>query len=324
MAVILLLGILITVFSDSHQDPITGQTVNNFLNANTLMGVLTDASFFAIMAVGMTLVIISGGIDLSIGSIYALSGVTMAMFLRTQGYQHEKGAAVVLLGLGLSCAIGTVCGLINGVAITGLKVHPFIVTLGTMWVYRGIATVSSEAQSILTPPQLMETMKSGFGLSRGIYPVPMLIMLLTAAGGAVLLLRTKFGRHVFSVGGNPVASFYSGLRLSPILIGVYALAGLTAGLAAFVGGSFYGSTASGDGSGYELYVIASAVVGGASLSGGKGSAFGAMLGALLLVLMRQAIRTLHFNQEYESIFIGVALIIAVILDRASTRLAKKD
>lgn len=317
IAVIFAIGLLLTIFADHHTDFATGGSVSNFLNPNTLMSVATDASFFAIMAVGMTLVIISGGIDLSIGSVYALAGISMGLALRTQ--PGAQGPGTVLLALAVCCGVGLVCGLLNGLAITGLKVHPFIITLGTMWIYRGIAFVVSKAQSISLPDALMEAIKANLGLGKGLYPVPMLVMLLVTVAGSIYLTRTRAGRHIFSVGGNPQASFYSGLRISPILIGVYAIAGLTAGIAAFVGGSFYGSTACGDATGYELYVIASAVVGGASLTGGKGSALGAMLGALLIVLLRQAILTLKFNQDYEMIIVGVALVVAVILDRATRR-----
>ena len=128
------------------------------------------------------------------------------------------------------------------------------------------------------------------------------------------------GRHVFAVGGNAEASRFSGLNVPRITLGVFVLSGLTAGFAAFLGAAFYGSATSSDANGYELYVIASAVVGGASLSGGKGSAISAMLGAVLIVTMRQAIRTLHLDQNYEWIIIGTALIIAVVLDQRGARL----
>jgi len=151
----------------------------------------------------------------------------------------------------------------------------------------------------------------------------MLGMLVVAALGALYLERTVMGRHVFAVGGNAEASRYSGLRLGRIQIGVYVLAGGTAGLAAFLGASFYGSVSCGDATGYELYVIASAVVGGARLSGGRGSAINAMLGAVLIVLIRQSIRTLHLDQNYEWIIIGCAIVVAVVLDQASARFAAR-
>jgi ribose transport system permease protein len=317
VAVILLLGAVLTLFAGTHVDARTGATVNNFLNSYTLIQTATDASFFAIMAVGATIVIISGGIDLSVGSVYALAGVTTAMVLRGMG-QVDPFTAVAV-GLLVSLGIGLICGAANGALVVGLGVHPFIITLGTMWIVRGIAFVSSGAESILLPRALTNVAKASLGMRDSLYPVPMLVMLVVAAIGTVYLLRTVGGRRVFAVGGNQEASRFSGVPIGRVKIAVYVLSGLTAGLAAFMGASFYGSASCADATGYELYVIASAVVGGASLSGGKGSAFGALLGAVLIVLIRQSIRTLHFDQNYEWIIIGCAIIIAVVLDQASAR-----
>jgi ribose transport system permease protein len=318
--VILLLGLVLTLFAGSHPDRVTGQPVNNFLNWNTLMQTATDASFFAIMAVGATIVIISGGIDLSVGSIYALAGVTAAMVLRGQ---TGGGAGTVLTGLAICVGVGVLCGLVNGALVVGLRVHPFIVTLGSMWILRGIAFVASKAESILLPEAMTAFAKASFGLGGSLHPVPMTAMVLVAAAGAVYLGRTVMGRHVFAMGGSVEASRFSGLSLGRIQIGVFALSGLAAGLAAFLGAGYYGSASCADATGYELYVIASAVVGGASLSGGRGSAVSAMLGALLIVLIRQSIRTLHFDQNYEWIIIGCAIIVAVVLDQGSARLAAR-
>jgi ribose transport system permease protein len=151
----------------------------------------------------------------------------------------------------------------------------------------------------------------------------MLVMLAVTVVGALYLGRTVMGRHVFAVGGNVEASRFSGLRVGRVLVGVFVISGLLAGLAAFLGASFYGSASCGDATGYELYVIASAVVGGASLAGGKGSAVNALLGAILIVLIRQSIRTLHLDQNYEWIIIGTATIMAVVLDQTSSRLAAR-
>ena len=148
-------------------------------------------------------------------------------------------------------------------------------------------------------------------------------MLAVTAVVGIYLTRTVMGRHVFAIGGNPEASRFSGLNLSRIKIGVFVISGVTAGLAALVGASFYGSASCADATGYELYVVASAVVGGASLSGGKGSAASAMLGALLIVLIRQSIRTMRFDQNYEWIIIGSATILAVVLDQASARATQR-
>ncbi len=323
--VILLIGTILSLSAGDHVNRVTGEVVNNFLNSYTLMQTATDASFFVIMAVGATVVIISGGIDLSVGAVYALAGVMTAMMLRAIG--PESPFVAVVLALGMCVGIGVLCGLINGAMVVGLRVHPFIVTLGTMWIFRGVAFVTSKAESILVPPSLTDIVKWSIG-GDALYPMPMIIMLIITAAGAIYLSRTVMGRHIFAVGGNVDASRYAGLRINRILIGVYILSGLTAGIAAFVGISYYGSASCADATGYELYVIASAVVGGASLRGGRGNAVNAMLGATLIVLIRQSIRTLHLDQNYEWIIIGCAIIVAVVLDQmnqhfTTRRLAKE-
>jgi len=318
VAVLIALGIALTFAAGSHMDAVSGARTNNFLNVYTLVQMGTDASSFAIMGVGATIVIIAGGIDLSVGAIYALAGVGMAMVLRAVGPMGPVATVVVALATCLSIAL--LCGLANGFMVIGLGVHPFIVTLGTMWVLRGVAFVVSHAESVLVPSALTSVAKASLGLRADLYPVPVLVMLLVAAVGQVYLSRTVSGRYVFAIGGNPEASRYSGLRVDRIKLGVYAISGLSAGIAAFLGASFYGSATSSDANGYELYVIAAAVVGGASLIGGKGSAISAMLGAILIVMIRQAIRTLHLDQNYEWIIIGSALILAVVLDQGGTRL----
>ena len=318
IAVLLMLGIGLSLAAGSHSDPRTGASVNNFLNAYTLIQMATDASGIAIMGVGATIVIISGGIDLSVGAIYALAGVVMAMVLRAAGPMAPT--STVLLALTICLGVGALSGLANGLMVIGLGVHPFIITLGTMWMLRGLAFVISRAESILVPTSLTAVAKASLGLGTALYPVPLLTMLVVTIGGSIYLERTVAGRHVFAVGGNPEASRYSGLSLGRVRVGVYTLSGLTAGLAAFLGAGFYGSATSSDANGYELYVIAAAVVGGASLVGGKGSSVSAMLGALLIVMIRQAIRTLHLDQNYEWIIIGGALIIAVVLDQSGSRL----
>ena len=318
VAVLLLLAAVLTLAAGSHVDPLSGKVVNNFLNAHTLIQMATDASGFAIMGVGATLVIISGGIDLSVGAIYALAGVAMAMVLREFG--PLPPLASVLLGLGVCVLVSLVCGLLNGVMVIGLRVHPFIITLGSMWMLRGLAFVISHAESILVPGALTSVAKASLGMGTALYPVPLIAMLTVTAVGTIYLTRTVMGRHVFALGGNPEASRFSGLNVHRITLGVFLLSALAAGIAAFLGASFYGSATSSDANGYELYVIASAVVGGASLTGGKGSALSAMLGALLIVMMRQSIRTLHLDQNYEWIIIGGAMIVAVVLDQRGTKL----
>ncbi len=319
--VLLVLGTLLTLASGSHVDALSGETVNNFLNAHTLIQMATDASAFAIMGVGATIVIIAGGIDLSVGAVYALAGVVMAMALRAAGPMGD--VVTVMFALGTCLVVGLLAGVANGAMVIGLRVHPFIITLGTMWMLRGVAFVISRAESILVPQALTNVAKASLGLTSSLYPVPLLSMLLVTGLGSVYLTRTVMGRHVFAVGGNAEASRFSGLRVDRIQLGVFVLSGLTAGFAAFIGASFYGSATSSDATGYELYVVAASVVGGASLNGGRGSAVSAMLGALLIVLIRQAIRTLHLDQNYEWIIIGGALVVAVVIDQSGARLLQR-
>jgi ribose/xylose/arabinose/galactoside ABC-type transport system permease subunit len=323
--VIILLAVLLWVFSGTHVelDLLTGKkfAVSNFMNAGVLLQWATDASFFAIMAVGISLVIITTGIDLSVGAVYALAGVTMAMVLRWMGPMSSP--ATVFIAMAVCLGVALLCGLVNGLLVVGLNVHPFIITLGTMWALRGVAFVASKAESILVPQALTNVVKSPLGLGKTLAPIPMLIMFLIMVIGAVFLKLTVPGRHIFAVGGNAEASRFAGLRIKWILVSVYAIAGLTYGAAAFLGVSYYGSASCGDATGYELYVIASAVIGGTSLSGGKGSAIGAVLGAILIMLIRLAIVIMHFDQNYEWIIIGVAVIIAVVIDQTSAKLTAK-
>jgi ribose/xylose/arabinose/galactoside ABC-type transport system permease subunit len=318
VAVLLGLGTVLTFAASSHLDRLSGATVNDFLNAHTLIQMATDASGFAIMGVGATIVIISGGIDLSVGAIYALAGVSMALVLRALGPMGE--IATVTVGLGTCLLVALLCGLANGLMVIGLGVHPFIITLGTMWILRGVAFVVSHAESIIVPAALTEVAKARLGLGAELAPVPLLVMVAVTIAGWIYLTRTVMGRHVFAIGGNPEASRYSGIAVQRVKLSVYLVSALCAGIAAFLGAAFYGSATSSDANGYELYVVASAVVGGASLAGGKGSAISATLGALLIVMIRQAIRTLHLDQNYEWIIIGTAMIIAVVLDQSGTRL----
>jgi ribose/xylose/arabinose/galactoside ABC-type transport system permease subunit len=270
----------------------------------------------------MTMVIVTSGIDLSVGAVYALAGVGAAMFLKAIGAEQMSGAAAVLLGLTFALGIGLACGLANGAMSVGLGVHPFVITLGMMWIVRGLAFVLSGAKSILVPDSLTAVAKAKLGLG-GLHPVPLLVMAVVTVVGAACLGGTVMGRHIKALGGNLEASRYAGLPIGRITVFVYALSGLCAGLAAFLGISYYGSAACTDGTGYELYVIAAAVVGGTSLAGGKGSVLGSTLGAVLIVLIRQSIIIMDWDQKYEWIIVGLALILAVVLDHLTALLVMR-
>jgi ribose/xylose/arabinose/galactoside ABC-type transport system permease subunit len=297
--------------------------VNKFLNAANLVGVANYASYIAIMAVGMSGIIIMGGIDLSIGSIYALAAVLGAMALQggdepSKGWHAMGGVASIPLGLAVCCAVGGACGAVNGLATVGLRVHPFIITLGGMAVYRGVAFVIAKGLSISGFP---DSFRAGFRATwGGVQPVPMLMMVAVAAAGAFVLRMTVFGRRTFAVGGNETAARYAGVPVARVKVFWYILGGVLAGLAATLMLGYLGAASSDAGSGYELRVIAAAVVGGASLSGGRGSAVGAMLGALVIQLIENGILVLGIDSNYTNIVIGLAIVLAVVVDQAKHRL----
>ena len=337
LTVIFLLGLLLTIFGGTVKRPeykkdATGESgtilvkQNKFLNAKNLTNLAKDTSFFAIMAVGATFVIVSGGIDLSVGAVYALASVLAALVLHQFGADGPRSSVSSGLSVPLGAAVcvgsATLCGIVNGGMIVALKVHPFIITLGTMTIYRGVAFVITTGQSVGTfPTAFPELVKwEAFG---GLRLVPLLVMILVTIIGTVYLARLAAGRRIYAVGGNELASRFSGVRVDRVKLSVYVLSGLTAGIAALLAIGYYGSASSGDGSGYELDVIASAVVGGASLSGGKGSALGALLGALIIKMIDNGIVILGIDQSYSRIIIGAVVILAVTLDQFNTWLAKR-
>ncbi len=337
LVVILVLGLLLTLCGGRVQmaefkTNAAGETErvmvekNKFLNARNLTQLAKDSSFIAIMAVGATFVIISGGIDLSVGSVYALASVLAALLLHHVGPDGPRPSASpwlsVPLGIALCVGSATLCGSINGGMIVALRVHPFIITLGTMAIYRGIAFVITSGQSVGGfPGAFSELVKwEAFG---GLRLVPLLVMVLVTLLGTMYLARLAIGRRIYAVGGNELASRYSGVRVERVKLSVYIISGLTAGIAALLAIGYYGSASSGDGSGYELDVIASAVVGGASLSGGKGSALGALLGALIIKMIDNGIVILGIDQSYSRIIIGAVVILAVVLDQLNNWLAQR-
>jgi ribose/xylose/arabinose/galactoside ABC-type transport system permease subunit len=334
VGVLVVLGLLLSIFGGSLQvtNRSTGEvvTANKFLRADNLDKLAKNTSFFAIMAVGATFVIITGGIDLSVGAVYCLAAVCGAMFLNRFG-PHGAGAGaptyLVVPGAVLVClGVGALCGFINGIGIVGLRVHSFVITLGTMAIYRGIAFVLTKAQSFTDfPPEFTD----GFirremdvhGAS--LYPVPLAIMIGVTIFAWWYLKHTVTGRQIFAVGGNEQASCFSGLPVNWVKVKVYTFSGLTAGIASMIMLGYYGSASSDAGKGYELDVIAAAVVGGASLAGGRGAALGALLGALIIQVINNGIIILNVDQNYSQIIIGAVIVLAVSLDRINTAWQQK-
>ena len=339
--VIIVLGLLLAVFGGEIQRPkfttnpegkrvrlmVVNQAgqqvpaferVNKFFNPETLTQIAKDTSFFAIMAIGMTFVIITGGIDLSVGSTYAVAAVAGALVMSPYG--PSGGNTATALGVLTTIGVAVLAGVLNGAMIVGLSVHPFIITLGTMAIYRGIAFILAQGQSIGGFPQ-------GFrdfirqGVIADLSLVPLIVMVTICVLGGTLLSRMAIGRKIYAVGGNEIATRFSGIQVGGVKLLVYILSGLSAGIAAVLSLGYYGAASSGDGQGYELDVIASAVVGGASLVGGKGTALGAFLGAIILRLISTGMVILGIPQNYSQIVTGTVVIAAVLLDELNRFLA---
>ena len=320
VSVVAVLGIILAVHGWQAAAP--GRP-NTFLNVDNLIdGVATPMSYYAIMAVGLTVVIITGGIDISVGSTMALAALGTAAAL--QGMPPDASALTVLpVAILVPMGIGLLCGSINGALIVGLNLHPFIVTLGTMSIFRGLANVLPPQKTL---PAAGKRLPAAFTthfmrIERfGIQPMPLVIMLVCVAAGAFYLRLMVAGRETYAIGGNEEAARFSGLRVGWIKLRTYALAGLCAGLAGMVSVGRFGTASTSTGTGYELTVIAAAVVGGASLAGGRGTALGALLGTLIIALIENGIIILRLAQEYRLVIIGLAIIVAVSLDRLSAYL----
>jgi ribose/xylose/arabinose/galactoside ABC-type transport system permease subunit len=218
--------------------------------------------------------------------------------------------------------ISVFVGFLNGAMIVGFNVHPFIITLGTMAIYRGIAFVLTQGQSIGGFPQGFRNFVRQ-GIVGDLSLVPLIVMLVVCLVAALYLARMALGRKTYAIGGNETASRYSGIRVSRIKLSVYVISGLSAGIAAVLALGYYGAASSGDGQGYELDVIASAVVGGASLAGGKGTALGALLGAVILRMISTGMVILGIPQNYSQIVTGVVVIAAVLLDQFNRYMANR-
>ena len=307
---------------DADRQLLVRRTINKFLDINNIVLIAKNASFIAIMAVGMTAIIIMGGIDLSVGSIYALAAVIGAISLRKVFADSPESGTIhsLLTGVIVCGGLGAICGAFNGIMIVGLRVHPFIITLGTMAIFRGLVFMLTKGESIsdFSPHFTKGFFKAEIG--SGLYPVPIFVMALVVAVGVFVLSRTVLGRRAYAIGGNETAAVYAGVPVGRVKIIFYTLCGMLAGLSACVYLGYLGAAEPGAGQGYELSVVAATVIGGASLSGGRGSAAGAMLGAILVELINNAMVILEIDQSYTQIVMGTAIIAAVVVDQAKGQL----
>jgi len=287
-----------------------------FLTANNLLNVMRRSSVNAIIGVGMTAIIISGGIDLSVGSMLAMAGMGGAWTMLKVGGETLTPQAM-WLGTLAGVALGTFCGFLDGVLITRLKLPPFIVTLGTMSAFRGISYLMNDGQ----PYNVADYSYLGDGQFAGISVSVVIAVVIIAL--AVLLLRyTKLGRYTYAIGSNREAAFHAGVNVDRNLTAIYTLGGLLVGVAAMIATSRTVSAQPTAGITLELDIIAAVIIGGASLSGGRGTIMGTIIGTLLIAFLRNGCTLLQISTNVQLIVIGAIIIAAVSVDQMAQNRAK--
>jgi ribose/xylose/arabinose/galactoside ABC-type transport system permease subunit len=284
---------------------------DTFLTTQNFSNVLSRSSYSGIIAMGMTAVIISGGIDLSVGSMMALSGM-IAGLIMTQHGNVVPTPGLMVIGTLAGVGMGLLCGLLNGSLITLLDLPPFIVTLGTMSAFRGISYVINKGMMFDVPTYTF----LGEGKIVDI-PVNVLIFLIIVLIAFFILRYTPLGRYTYAIGSNRQAAYHAGVNVKRNLIAVYAITGLFVGIAAMIATSRTVSAQPTAGLSLELDVIAAVVIGGASLSGGRGTVVGTIIGTLLISFLRNGCTLLGISTNIQLVVIGAIIIGAVALDQAA-------
>lgn len=281
----------------------------SFLSIANIFNVLRQVSISAIIAFGMTFVILTGGIDLSVGSTLALTGAIAASLLAS--------GTDPFLTMGIALIIGLILGAINGVIITKGKVAPFIATLATMTIYRGLTLVYTDGRPISGLGDHYSFQLFGKGYFLG-FPVPVVTMIIAFVILYFILQKTTFGRRVYAVGGNEEAAKLSGIHTDKVKIAVYAITGFLAALAALILTSRLNSAQPTAGESYELDAIAAVVLGGTSLNGGKGWIFGTLIGALIIGVLNNGMNLIGVSSFWQQVVKGIVILIAVLMDRKKT------
>ncbi|MFK2825699.1 ribose ABC transporter permease RbsC [Bacillus sp. B190/17] len=294
-----LLGLIILILIVSILNP-------SFLAPLNILNLLRQVAINALIAYGMTFVILTGGIDLSVGSILALSSALMAGMM-------VSGMDPILAIL-IGCLLGAVMGAVNGLLITKGKMAPFIATLATMTIYRGLTLVYTNGNPItgLGDSYLFQLFGRGYFLG---IPVPAVTMLLAFAVLWVILHKTPFGRKTYAIGGNEKAAWISGIKVQRVKMMIYSLAGLLAALAGAILTSRLNSAQPTAGTSYELDAIAAVVLGGTSLSGGRGLIIGTLIGALIIGTLNNGLNILGVSSFFQMVVKGIVIVIAVLIDR---------
>ncbi|MPQ42605.1 ribose ABC transporter permease [Clostridium tarantellae] len=280
----------------------------SFLTLANVTNVFTQVSVNAIIAVGMTFVILTGGIDLSVGSTLAISGALAASII--------KSTNSITLAIIVAAITGIVVGLINGLLISRGKLQAFIATLATMTIFRGVTLVFTNGTPISRLPEAF--MKIGNG-KLGFIPVPVIITIVIFAIAAYVLSQTRLGRYVYALGGNEDSARLSGINTDKIKTLVYVISGFASAIAGVIITSRIGSASPNAGVGFELDAIAAVVIGGTSLAGGEGRISGTLIGALIIGVLNNGLNLMNVSPFYQSIVKGLVILIAVLLDKKSRK-----
>ena len=289
---------------------------DRFLTVDNLLNVLRRSSVNIIIAVGMTAVIISGGIDLSVGSMMALAGMVGAWAMQKIGGGTLTPSAM-FWGTIIGVATGTLCGFLNGAFITRLNLQPFIVTLGSMSIFRGISYVMNDGIPYNVPGYTY--LGDGQFL---LIPVSIVIALAISIAAVFVLRYTPLGRFTYAIGSNREAAFHAGINVEKNLTWIYTLAGLLVGIAAMIGTSRTVSAQPTASLGLELDIVAAVVIGGASLNGGRGTVLGTIIGTLLISFLRNGCTLLGISTNVQLIVIGAIIIVAVAVDQIARATSK--
>ena len=279
-----------------------------FLTATNLASVIRQTAVINIMALGMTLVIVSGGIDLSVGSVLAFSGVIGTMTMVNGGS--------VPLGIAAGIAGGTLWGCANGLMISKLRLPPFIVTLGTLGIVRGLTLVISGGLPVVGLPKEHSFLGEG---TIGPAPFVLLILVVCAILTHFAMGSTKLGRYTYAIGSNEAAAVYAGIPVARYKVAIYAICGMLTGMAGMIETSRLMTGQPTAGVSYELQVIAAVVIGGGSLTGGEGTVIGTLIGAFIMGLLSNGSDLLGVNPYWQQVIIGAVIILAVALDEARKR-----
>jgi ribose transport system permease protein len=275
-----------------------------FLSITNIKNVLTQVSVNAVIAIGMSFVILTGGIDLSVGSILAVSGAVAASIIKSTGN--------VFLAVIVAITIGCVIGLINGALVSKGKIQAFIVTLATMTIFRGVTYVYTNGTPISGLGQSFSAI--GNTMVLGI-PIPVIFMIIVFGIGFYILSQTRYGRYLYALGGNEDSARLSGINTSKIKTLVYVISGATAALSGIIVTSRIGSASPNAGVGFELDAIAAVVLGGTSLAGGEGSVVGTIIGALIIGVLNNGLNLMNVSPFYQAIVKGLVILLAVMVEK---------